>query len=164
MTRLVLETVLHTILFPGTVLVVLPALLLSAGPARHVSGSPPLRLLGGVVGCGGLLLGGWCTRHFVVLGHGTPNPLDPPRFLVRAGPYQVVRNPMYVAVFLILAGEALVFGSVILVAYLALVALGFHLVVVVYEEPTLRGVFGASYEEYCRRVPRWLPAVGRAGR
>jgi protein-S-isoprenylcysteine O-methyltransferase Ste14 len=29
--------------------------------------------------------------------------------------------------------------------------------VVFYEEPTLRRKFGAEYEEYCRRVPRWLP-------
>jgi protein-S-isoprenylcysteine O-methyltransferase Ste14 len=29
--------------------------------------------------------------------------------------------------------------------------------VVFYEEPTLRGKFGADYEEYCRNVRRWLP-------
>jgi len=28
-----------------------------------------------------------------------------------------------------------------------------------YEEPTLRKMFGAEYEEYCQNVPRWLPRV-----
>jgi protein-S-isoprenylcysteine O-methyltransferase Ste14 len=31
--------------------------------------------------------------------------------------------------------------------------------VVFYEEPTLRGKFGAAYEEYCRNVHRWWPRV-----
>jgi len=31
------------------------------------------------------------------------------------------------------------------------------------EEPALRRQFGAKYEEYCERVPRWLPLpVSRA--
>ena len=29
-----------------------------------------------------------------------------------------------------------------------------------YEEPTLRRRFGAEYEDYCRRVPRWWPRLG----
>ena len=32
-----------------------------------------------------------------------------------------------------------------------------HLWVVRAEEPRLRTRFGAAYEEYLRRVPRWLP-------
>ena len=90
-------------------------------------------------------------------GKGTPNPLDPPKLLVRAGPYQIVRNPMYVSVWMILAGEALAFGSATLVLYLLAMAVVVHVVVVRYEEPALRRVFGSSYEEYCRRVPQWIP-------
>ena len=29
------------------------------------------------------------------------------------------------------------------------------------EEPTLRSTFGAEYDAYCRRVPRWLPRPPR---
>jgi hypothetical protein len=32
--------------------------------------------------------------------------------------------------------------------------------VVFYEEPALRGKFGADYETYCRNVDRWWPRVG----
>jgi protein-S-isoprenylcysteine O-methyltransferase Ste14 len=28
-----------------------------------------------------------------------------------------------------------------------------------YEEPTLRKMFGAQYEEYRRNVPRWIPRM-----
>ncbi len=38
------------------------------------------------------------------------------------------------------------------------VALAFHLFVVLYEEPTLRATFGADYVAYCREVPRWIRA------
>jgi protein-S-isoprenylcysteine O-methyltransferase Ste14 len=35
--------------------------------------------------------------------------------------------------------------------------LGFFAFVLLYEEPTLRGTFGKEYEDYCSRVPRWIP-------
>ena len=63
---------------------------------------------------------------------------------------------MYVAVLTVVIGLALAFGSFALVVYAAFLALAFHLFVVLYEEPTLTKTFGASYEAYRRRVPRWL--------
>jgi len=44
-----------------------------------------------------------------------------------------------------------------LIAAVAAVALGVHLFVIFYEEQTLRGKFGAGYDEYCRNVSRWWP-------
>lgn len=42
----------------------------------------------------------------------------------------------------------------------ALVAVvGINLFVRLCEEPTLRGRFGADYEEYCRNVRRWIPRM-----
>ena len=32
-----------------------------------------------------------------------------------------------------------------------------HLAVVLLEEPQTRRRFGADYDDYCRRVPRWIP-------
>ncbi len=66
---------------------------------------------------------------------------------------------MYVGVELILLGEAVLFGSWALFAYAVVVWGVFHLFVVLYEEPTLRRNFGATYDAYCRRVPRWLPRL-----
>jgi protein-S-isoprenylcysteine O-methyltransferase Ste14 len=46
-----------------------------------------------------------------------------------------------------------------LIAAVAAVALTVHLFVVFYEEPMLRGKFGADYEEYCGNVRRWRPRM-----
>jgi protein-S-isoprenylcysteine O-methyltransferase Ste14 len=45
------------------------------------------------------------------------------------------------------------------IAAVAAVALGIHLFVLFYEEPTLRKKFGPAYEEYCRNVRRWWPRL-----
>ena len=60
---------------------------------------------------------------------------------------------------LILLGEALLFGSLILLWYAAAFFAAAHSFVVLYEEPALRRQFGESYEAYGRRVHRWLPHV-----
>lgn len=98
---------------------------------------------------------------FVVRGRGTPAPFDAPRVFVATGPYRWVRNPMYIGGFLLLAGYALCAGSAasLLVAFAMLVVT--HLVAVLYEEPSLRRRFGASYEEYRRTTPRWFPRPPR---
>ncbi len=87
----------------------------------------------------------------------TPNQLDPPKFLVRLGFYRYVRNPMYVSVGFILLGETLFFRSITLAIYSVVILIGIHLLVVLYEEPILRRRFGESYDDYCKRVPRWVP-------
>lgn len=73
------------------------------------------------------------------------------------GLYRYVRNPMYVGVLLFLLGEALFFGSWAFLLYtlgwLAVV----HVNVILYEEPSLRRKFGASYDHYRSAVRRWMP-------
>ena len=86
-------------------------------------------------------------------------PIAPTERLVVGGPFRWVRNPGYISVIALLLGQALVFGSSVLLAYAAVIALGFHLFVVFYEEPTLRRQFGAEYETYCRAVRRWIPRL-----
>jgi protein-S-isoprenylcysteine O-methyltransferase Ste14 len=100
-----------------------------------------------------------CVWDFGWTGHGTPAPFAPPQRLVAVGFYRYVRNPMYVGLATGWIGLWVIFGhpKPVLMAAVAAVALGVHLFVVFYEEPTLRGKFGADYEEYCRNVRRWLP-------
>ena len=64
---------------------------------------------------------------------------------------------MYVGVLTVILGLAALHRSLPVAAYAAVVATGFHLFVLLYEEPHLRRVFGAEYEAYRARVPRWLP-------
>lgn len=110
----------------------------------------------GVIGAGLAL---WCIVTFIVRGRGTPAPFDPPRQLVVAGPYRLVRNPMYIGAGLALAGAALFYRSWALLAYCAAFLLVMQLFVVGYEEPALRATFGASYARYCEQVRRWWPRL-----
>jgi len=102
-----------------------------------------------------------CVWDFGKTGHGTPAPIAPPRRLVVVGFYRYVRNPMYLGFFAGWIGLWVVFGhaSMAAVAVASLVVLGVNAFVMLYEEPTLRRMFGAEYEEYCRSVPRWLPRL-----
>lgn len=111
-----------------------------------------------VVGVGLYL---WCTWVFAIAGHGTPAPWDAPRRVVATGPYRMVRNPIYVAAFLVIGGEAWLFLSPWLLIYLLVLALGVHLAVLWYEEPMLDRRFGQEYETYRRAVPRWIPNLAK---
>lgn len=97
-------------------------------------------------------------RDFAVVGRGTLAPWDAPQELVRQRLYGRVRNPMYLGVLTTVAGEALLWSSAGLLVYLLLLALAFHLRVVLYEEPALTRQFGAGFTVYAARVPRWIPA------
>jgi len=102
-----------------------------------------------------------CVWDFGWTGRGTPAPMAPPKRLVVMGLYRHVRNPMYLGFATGWIGLWVVFGYVKMAAIFAVaaVALGVHLFVLFYEEPTLRGKFGAEYEEYCRNVRRWWPRL-----
>src|SRR5262245_27003151 len=100
-----------------------------------------------------------CFGRFALKGHGTPAPIAPPENLVVSGLYRHVRNPMYVAVVCSIVGQALLFGSVVLLEYAGVVWLLFHVFVLGYEEPTLRQQFGSSYAAYRANVRRWWPRL-----
>lgn len=153
---LLLKTLIHALLIPGTLLVWAPLYILSARGELRRPAWDALTFAGLVPFALGVWLIAWCMRDFVRKGRGTPNPLDPPKILVARGPYSWTRNPMYVGLMTALVGEIIVFRSAALLVYAPFVLVGFQLFVVFYEEPFLRRRFGASYEEYCREVPRWL--------
>jgi len=95
--------------------------------------------------------------RFAREGLGTPAPIAPTRHLVVSGLYRYVRNPMYVGVVAVIAGQAILFADWRVLLYAALVWLACHLFVLAYEEPTLRRTFGAEYEAFRAHVPRWIP-------
>jgi protein-S-isoprenylcysteine O-methyltransferase Ste14 len=104
----------------------------------------------------GLALLLWCVRDFYTSGKGTLAPWSPPRRLVTSGLYRFSRNPMYVAVAMMLAGWAVLFWSAVLGAYGLGVLIGFQLRIVFGEEPYLARTHGEQWREYAARVPRWL--------
>ena len=97
--------------------------------------------------------------RFVRQGRGVPAPVLAARHLVVTGLFRYVRNPMYIAVLSVIVGQGLLFGSAPVLRYALVVAAGFHLFVLLHEEPSLRSRFGPEYEAYCRAVRRWIPRV-----
>jgi len=150
--RLLLKNLLFTLVMPGTVAVYFP-LWLSADRTMPAGPSLWIGALAIAVGAG---MYAWCLWDFATFGRGTPAPIDAPKQLVIRGLYRYTRNPMYVGVLTAIAGWALLFRSTTLLAYGAIVAACFAAFVVLYEEPHLARVFGEEYEQYKRRVGRWL--------
>ena len=152
--------VIFTLVAPVLVAVAVPSWI---APERHVRG--------GAWSFGWLLIGLGavlylhCLRRFLAAG-GTPaifftRPLraflgEEPASLVRSGLYGRSRNPMYLGVVLAVAGQAIVFASGAIAGYAGLLTLFFHAIVTLVEEPHLRAEHGEGYEDYARRVPRWL--------
>jgi protein-S-isoprenylcysteine O-methyltransferase Ste14 len=144
---------LAVLLLPGTVAGLIPALLLHDADLAPW----PLALLGAALMAFGLGMIVWTVTLFARIGRGTLAPWDETTRLVVRGPYQHVRNPMISGVLAVLLGEAALFGSWAVLGWFAFVfalnAIYFPLV----EEPGLRDRFGAEYDDYAARTPRWIP-------
>ena len=151
MNGLLLRAVLAFLLLPGVVAFLVQLLLLAPAGARSfdlVRGLVPLTL-----GMTGLL---WCVREFYVAGRGTLAPWAPPQALVVTGLYRFSRNPMYIAVLLLLSGWALAFTSSPLAVYAVAMLIVFHMRVVLFEEPWLAEKHGLDWLKYKNQVPRWV--------
>ncbi|HVQ16365.1 MAG TPA: isoprenylcysteine carboxylmethyltransferase family protein [Vicinamibacterales bacterium] len=155
---LFLRALIAFLALPGTVAFLAPALLLGSIETRTAHGE------GIAVFIAGSLVLLWCVRDFYIAGKGTLAPWDPPRHLVNVGLYRFSRNPMYVGVLIILLGWTLTFRARSVLIYTGVVALLFHLRVLLYEEPWLARTFPNDWPRFKSRVPRWLFPVPRADR
>jgi protein-S-isoprenylcysteine O-methyltransferase Ste14 len=81
---------------------------------------------------------------------------SPASRLVTGGPYRWTRNPMYVGFVAMYLGLALLMNSLWPLLLLPAVIISLEIIVITREERYLRSVFGQAYEEYCRRVKRWI--------
>lgn len=79
--------------------------------------------------------------------------------LVTHGPFAIVRHPMYAGAMLGVLGALLIYSTWTVVFILI------HCLVFVVrarrEEEALAAEFGNEWTEYCRRVPGWIPRLGR---
>ncbi len=82
--------------------------------------------------------------------------------LLTQGIYSRIRHPRYVELMFWVLGYALIANY--LTVYIAvLVTLPVLYLIVLLEEKELRDRFGPEYEEYCRRVPRFIPRSAARG-
>lgn len=150
MNGLFARAALAFLVLPGVVAFLVPLLLWGPGTAAFSN-------WWGIVPVGvGIALLFACVREFYVAGRGTLAPWAPPIALVVTGLYTWSRNPMYIAVLLILSGWAIGFRSWPLALYAGVVMVAFHLRIVLHEEPWLARTFGDNWIQYRNRVSRWL--------
>lgn len=155
--RILLNTILFSIIAPGGVTLGIPYLLLNSPlnlPLLQFDASA-LRWVAILFIVTGFSIYLWCTADFVMRGRGSPNPDAAPTRLVVSGLYRYTRNPMYVGLLTVIVGEGLWVGSALLFLYALVAFVIVHLRVLHYEEPTLLRLFGDDYRAYMERVPRW---------
>jgi protein-S-isoprenylcysteine O-methyltransferase Ste14 len=142
-------------LAPGTVAGLLPWAL--TGWQSGAAVPWPVRAGGALLILAGLAVLVPAFVRFVVEGSGTPAPVAQTDRLVVGGLYRFVRNPMYIAVLLVIVGQAVLLGRWVLAGYAAVAAAVMVGFVKAYEEPHLSRTYGADYEAYRRAVPGWWP-------
>jgi protein-S-isoprenylcysteine O-methyltransferase Ste14 len=94
----------------------------------------------------------WCTLYIGGLKK---------RELVTAGPYSLVRNPLYVFSAIGAAGIGAQTGSALLALLFAAGALAVFQVVARHEERFLAATFPADFAAYAARVPRFWPRLSQ---
>ncbi|MGH8792928.1 MAG: methyltransferase family protein [Stackebrandtia sp.] len=145
---------------PGTVAALVPWLLTGWEPAQSLPGwwwAPSIVAAAAILA--GTVFVVQAFVRFVVEGLGTPVPAAPPERLVVGGPFRYVRNPMYVAIIVVLAGQALLLARWEIAAWLAGAWVVVATFVRIYEEPKLTELFGSQYLEYKQAVPAWIPRL-----
>jgi len=159
--RAAVGTIAFVLAIPVPTILLVPCLLSGWVIQEPFLGSAAVRWVGVLLIVLGIPLPAGAMVRFVRQGLGTPAPWAPTDRLIVGGLYAHVRNPMYIGVVATIAGQGLLFGSIAVLAYAAVVLIWFGLFVRFYEEPHLTRVYGREYRLYCRRVNRWIPSLGR---
>lgn len=83
--------------------------------------------------------------------------------LVTTGLFSHCRNPLYLGNILMLLGVGILSNSLIFTAIIMPLFLVIYQAIVLAEENFLRGKFGAGFDEYCKKVNRWIPSLKGLG-
>jgi protein-S-isoprenylcysteine O-methyltransferase Ste14 len=149
--------ILAFFLFPVQILIVVPSLLIwHFGIEIHDNLYLGFWLAKPLIPIG-FGIAGYCTTLFFIEGEGTPAPWMPPTKLMVTGPYRYVRNPMIIGVLMILMAEALLFTSLPIAIWLAIMIVAYMVLFIYVEEPALEKRFGDDYLLYKANVGRWFP-------
>jgi protein-S-isoprenylcysteine O-methyltransferase Ste14 len=83
-------------------------------------------------------------------------PHKPALRLITSGPFRFTRNPIYLANSIALAGIALAFSNLWFIVAAASVTLLVDRLAIRREEAHLAARFGAEWDAYAARTPRWI--------
>jgi protein-S-isoprenylcysteine O-methyltransferase Ste14 len=157
--KAIIGSIVFLFVAPGVVAGLVPWSVSQWQLGRPLLGLEPIRWLGALLLLLGAVLLIETFARFALQGLGTPAPIAPTQSLVVTGSYRFVRNPMYVAVVLLILGQGLLLGNVPVLVYGLVVWLVVHLFVLGYEEPTLAASYGEQYARYRANVRRWIPRL-----
>jgi len=136
-----------------------------------------IRILGFLPVASGLVLMGWLFKYrklidivistyvtFLKSVRGVPlaNRSGRTEPLIIMGPYQHVRHPLYLSVFLLLLGWWMLLDYSFLLFAALFLLLWFKFVVIPFEEKELIAIFGGQYESYAKEVPSLIPLPKRS--
>jgi protein-S-isoprenylcysteine O-methyltransferase Ste14 len=124
-------------------------------PLPFIPADLPAGWLGAMVFALALALVAWAIVTMTGAGSNVPTN-RPTTIIVESGPYRFTRNPIYLGMFLGLAGLAVAFDTLWLLMALVPFALVIRYGVVAREEAYLEHKFGDGYRTYRSRVRRWL--------
>jgi protein-S-isoprenylcysteine O-methyltransferase Ste14 len=130
------------------------------GPAQFVLGegrasAPPLRIAAVVLITLGVVLGPLNALRFL-LRRTTLNPNKRASVFLTQGIYAVSRNPMYLGLFLIYCGVAVLQRAVWPFVTIGIPFLVVDRVIIPFEERQMAERYGAAYRDYCAKVGRWI--------
>jgi len=111
--------------------------------------------LGGTLALLAAGLGAWGVATFRRKGT-SPDPNGTATVLLTSGPFQFSRNPLYLALALLLASFGLGLDSGWILLLVPVLVLLLDRLVIALEEARLQAQFGAAYLAYTKRVRRWL--------
>ena len=84
--------------------------------------------------------------------------------LVTEGIFNHCRNPLYVGNILMLAGVGILSNSLLYILVFIPFFLFVYQAIVLAEENFLRGKFGEKFNQYCKKVNRWIPDLRGVGK
>jgi protein-S-isoprenylcysteine O-methyltransferase Ste14 len=90
----------------------------------------------------------------VIIGKGMLAHWDSKQKLVVEGVYSYVHNPMINGIYLILFGEAILFGSIYLFYWLIIFLIGNLIHIPLFEESSPEKRFGKNFISYKKNAPR----------
>ena len=124
-------------------------------PPTRAGSSVPFWIAGLTLVAAGEALRLWSVHHIGAISRTRSDRLGP---LVAAGPFALVRNPLYIGNIALWAGFSVTAGLLWLAPVVVLLLACEYHAIVRWEETLLETRLGDSYRQYAARVHRWLPS------
>ena len=117
--------------------------------------SPPSTYFGFLIIGFGFVLAFW-SRSLFLKNATTLQPSEEPTLLVTSGPFRISRNPIYLGMASILLGVAVLFGTLVTLAFPVIFDTLIEFFIIPGEERKLEKIFGEPYRKYKKSVRRWI--------